>query len=486
MHPSRPTSPTRAELALYAWASGRGILVSQWFTNGSLGSSWLPGFAALDSFSLAGQIGTYVVYSLLLLLAGVVLRQRTVNVRHPRSVLVISTALLALSDLVVGLVGLGILEARWYLPGMVGIGISMTVPMLGWSVFCCMVGERRTCITVALSFTTGAALYAGIAALGSISPLAATALQVGLIPWSGVCLAKSWEHARRGFSPVDVGEDEPPLTLRPILPYLITILAFGLVFGSVIGINNSQPTGSPAMSWVMGTVMMGLPALLGAHFARSFNLGVLARMLLPAFLLCTYLFPFAVNRIPSLVSILGCAAYTFSIIFYQTAFAAIAETRKVPVLPLVTLAICVDSFGIVAGEYACSAFGFAAGISSRAVYTITFSVVILAILAGFLFLGDRSTASLWGLKPEPTERDRAERRSLAVASKHGLTLRETEVLCLLATGLDPADVARELNISAATARTHARNIYAKLELHSQPDLIRYVLFDSAGQEGQAR
>lgn len=466
-------------LPQYAWASGRGILVSQWFTNGTLGSSWLTGFTQLGGLMVAGQLAVYAFYCVLLLLIGVAFHRKVLAMPHKREVLYASTALLTLGDLAVVLVGLEALGPQWYVPAMLLIGLGMAVPMLGWSEYCCALGERGTCMATSLSFVSGSVLLAVIAAIGGVNPALAGAVQVALIPLSSVCLRRAWMHVDDPltYMPSDARE-LPPFRLRPVLPYLAVVAVFGLVFGIVIGINNAQPVGNPIIGWVVGTAAMGVSAFMGAAFARSFNLGVLARMLLPVMLVCLYLFPFAMNRMPVLVSILGCAGYTFSLLFYQTAFAAIAETRKVPALPLVALAICVDSVGIIVGEYSCSLFGVLEGISSSAVYTITFTAVIVAILVGFLFLGDRSTASLWGLKPEPTEREKAEHRSLAVAARHGLTLRETEVLCLLATGLDPADIARELGISAATARTHARNIYAKLELHSQPDLIRYVLFDS--------
>jgi DNA-binding NarL/FixJ family response regulator len=49
----------------------------------------------------------------------------------------------------------------------------------------------------------------------------------------------------------------------------------------------------------------------------------------------------------------------------------------------------------------------------------------------------------------------------------GLTRREAELLTLLGQGRNPADVARDLGVSAETVRTHTRNIYRKLGVNDR-------------------
>lgn len=57
---------------------------------------------------------------------------------------------------------------------------------------------------------------------------------------------------------------------------------------------------------------------------------------------------------------------------------------------------------------------------------------------------------------------------------HRLSPRETEVLRYLAMGYNSSAVANKLNISWNTVRTHIRNVYGKLDVHSQQDLIALV------------
>jgi LuxR family maltose regulon positive regulatory protein len=52
-----------------------------------------------------------------------------------------------------------------------------------------------------------------------------------------------------------------------------------------------------------------------------------------------------------------------------------------------------------------------------------------------------------------------------------LTERELEVLRLLRTSLSLPEIADRLVISANTVRSHAKHIYAKLDVHSRVDAV---------------
>ena len=65
-------------------------------------------------------------------------------------------------------------------------------------------------------------------------------------------------------------------------------------------------------------------------------------------------------------------------------------------------------------------------------------------------------------------------RCAAVANAYGLSPRETDVLTLLARGRNAAHIADELYISPNTVGTHRRNIYRKLGVHDQQELLSLV------------
>lgn len=74
---------------------------------------------------------------------------------------------------------------------------------------------------------------------------------------------------------------------------------------------------------------------------------------------------------------------------------------------------------------------------------------------------------------EPTE-GRIEQHCAAAALAYGLTPRESEVIVLLAYGRTLSIIARDLQIAKGTARTHIENIYRKLDVHKQQELIDLV------------
>ncbi len=86
-------------------------------------------------------------------------------------------------------------------------------------------------------------------------------------------------------------------------------------------------------------------------------------------------------------------------------------------------------------------------------------------------VADRQVAifvAIAGGEPEPFAIARG-------AANLGLTERESEVVTLIAMGLDTGDIAAELHISPETVRTHVRNAMGKLGVHTRAQLVAVVL-----------
>lgn len=62
-----------------------------------------------------------------------------------------------------------------------------------------------------------------------------------------------------------------------------------------------------------------------------------------------------------------------------------------------------------------------------------------------------------------------------------LTVREQEILALLAQGLVAKDVAMKVGLSYQTVRVHLRNIYEKLHVHSRAEAVRKYLRAGEGR-----
>lgn len=69
----------------------------------------------------------------------------------------------------------------------------------------------------------------------------------------------------------------------------------------------------------------------------------------------------------------------------------------------------------------------------------------------------------------------------APSEMDSLSLREQEILALLAQGLVAKDVATKVGLSYQTVRAHLRNIYEKLHVHSRAEAVRKYLRGTAGR-----
>ena len=68
-------------------------------------------------------------------------------------------------------------------------------------------------------------------------------------------------------------------------------------------------------------------------------------------------------------------------------------------------------------------------------------------------------------------RDRISKQCRDLQERYALSTRETEVMELIARGNSMASIAERLVISENTVRTHAKHIYAKLDIHKRQELL---------------
>lgn len=94
------------------------------------------------------------------------------------------------------------------------------------------------------------------------------------------------------------------------------------------------------------------------------------------------------------------------------------------------------------------------------------------LVALTLALRGGAVGSVWDLMPEPlTYTGKFRTACAAIAERYGLTPREAEVMRLVMRGRSGAYVQENLFISKSTFQTHMRNLYKKLDVHTNQELL---------------
>jgi len=112
-------------------------------------------------------------------------------------------------------------------------------------------------------------------------------------------------------------------------------------------------------------------------------------------------------------------------------------------------------------------------------YLSVFGLLIACILlaVALLFSSQTNLKYGWGsIEPDNVSQtaDRLANVVQFLSREHGLTNRESEVFLLLAKGKSRRFMGNDLYISPDTIKTHVKNVYKKLSVHSQLELIDLV------------
>lgn len=104
---------------------------------------------------------------------------------------------------------------------------------------------------------------------------------------------------------------------------------------------------------------------------------------------------------------------------------------------------------------------------------LSITVVIVTLTVAFQGEG---AVTVWDLMPlpAPSVGGAFRKACAAVKDEHGLTKREYEVMRLVARGRNGAYIQDKLCIALGTFQTHMRNIYKKLDVHSNQELIDLI------------
>lgn len=354
-----------------------------------------------------------------------------------------------------------------------------------WSERLFMIGARRAACAYALSLAVDAVLMAAL----SLCPLSVGQAVLATLPLLSMGLLLSLREPDESESPSNAAPRAPQLDEE--LPALKTksrrdaAIAAVLLFTPLI---MRGPFVSVQSSWIDQQNGTFASFLLQASMAAGFLLGCGLVVLLVRFLWnrrCIMFLELLIVPLSLLAFYAAQASEALWFIYVPT----IDATYRTLLLFVILMPFLVKA----RRPFALMPLGFGALIVGRVPFSflvetlpetayaavsvlfVTLGIAgsVTALLASGLF-EDETVAAGHTTQSSADQNVLTERTCDMLAQKHKLTGREREVLGLLALHYNAPYIAKKLVLSVSTVKTHMRNLYAKLEVHSQSDLYLLV------------
>ena len=375
--------------------------------------------------------------------------------------------------------GLVITEAPDPLVAVVSVvaGCSGAILFLLWAEVFGQLGSAR-CV---LYGGTGC-VVAGVASL-VISNLTygASTVAIALLPLiSGVMVGISLTRL-----PGERHRGEPVRGVRYPVPWkLVGLMALAGFASGFAGSLLVTQDGVGAVHRIVATVLFGL-LLLALFVVRRgvIDIRVLARITLPLAIASLILIPLAGQTAGTAVSFLVKLSYVSFALFVLLMLAHVVYRHDIPSARVFASARAASELAMLVGIVLRRAMRSAGILDSDTILWLI-TLVGLVVVTGCVLLwhSERSVSSDWGsagVDPSSgarivSDRERLLARCATVAATYHLTVREEEVLSLLASGATPNAIEQELFLSHNTFKTHTRHIYAKLGVHTRSEAVALV------------
>ena len=323
-----------------------------------------------------------------------------------------------------------------------------------------------------------AIVFSALASLGlSALPLPVQALIVTLLP---LVIMGTLFHLRTvarcsaGISSSDITEGHAPIKSEAGLWGSLAVV--GLVYGCCFGFAMSDYSVMKLCATTCAVAMMILGAVITAYFLKTGkNLGYnIQAISLLAFTAAGQglLAIFEHDYLAGTFSLLFIGQFLFSAVLLLQLPRVYARTRTLRTF-----------FALLLVFYGCQY----AGALLRNLLTLNvpelwfrgFSAVLLCLAIGVMAftLHDTSVSTVWGLLPVPTyPRKKYARACEWIKQQYSLTPREMEIMMMVGRGRNGTFIQEKLLISKSTYQTHMRNLYKKLDIHSDQELIDHIEF----------
>lgn len=374
-----------------------------------------------------------------------------------------------LSYLWIELCGAALKEASGvalYALGSFGIGLGTACLLIEWGRVFGYLGPREVLFHGIVAMLLSALLICAL----SFLPLAFGQMLFVAIP---VPLSVCWYRAMRSFPRKTLFDHGMNATLRTPYKFLVTALLHGLALGvllgsSVIQADEANTVLLNALSFVVAALLLLLTAVFVKmdfnHLIYQVGFGIMAT---GALLIALF------GDIPALGQSVQFVGFCYVHLIMWGLCAYLTKTFDLPATWVVALPTCCLMLGQLIGGSTASMLVQQehAGYWMQIMATVVSFVLLMAAL---LMMSNRNLTTGWGIaQPGSTVRSDGSLDAAVqvLVVENALTPREADTLALLARGRNRKHISEELVVSEETVKSHASNIYHKLGVHTQQELL---------------
>lgn len=278
--------------------------------------------------------------------------------------------------------------------------------------------------------------------------------------------------------------DVPLSPSKPFWQFVLTVFLVALVSEMVVYFNSYDETVRLASMSGAGALVVGICVILVAYAAAFPQSYIFSRLYYPtifaimALLGLLLIFPSGASW--SLTASLA-ACQLFSLLVWCLFGCTVAQS-KASSLKVFGYGYGIQLLGTVLGYVLGSRIDAILGSRQIGLLSVYVVAAIIALALSLAIYPPRTMHDLLLAIPDddaPERRPAAEATELEricarLADERSLTVREREVMVLLARGRGSTYISENLGVTLSTVYTHTRNLYRKLGVHSREELMHLV------------
>lgn len=377
------------------------------------------------------------------------------------------------------------------------VGLFFKSAASAWAatLLACGLASLRSPLAALMGIALGSALAEVVRALHPAVPY-----QVGIVEVLGCYIlailllykpaSAKLDNIARSTSPANLELANPESFLQPAHGLFLCVFLFNVATG--YGLTLNEVDHAPISVDITAPVLVGVALWMLLSRSREkedqlFSFSVL--LVVAGFIIAPFTF---LTNLSSTNALLRIGVESFNILIWLVVL-AVGRRNELALLPTFALQRSMGALGTDAGAIAGHTTNDLVGTNGDVAMLIA-EVVLFAFVA-FLWVGFRKfsfTATISGVAsiepshaaagltegavpaPEAPTETSIEERCAELGAVGGLTERETEIFAMLARGRNGQYVMEHYVISRNTVKSHVKHIYAKLNVHSQQELIDLV------------